>query len=333
MLTKTQSKLLPFLEEYEKVGEILCPYMMRTPTPNYASELLSTDGAGFRHTRVGDLNLSPLETKKLEKGSKVNIFLGSSSLFGIGSSENKFTIPSYLSNLGLNNPINYGIPAFNSTQELIAYLIYRPKDVEIERIIIFSGINNFTLKEIGKVALPNMNPLFNNDIITFNINRDKSFKLLTKTLIKKILAKVNIDQYSLSQVQNDKNTKKFNPINQTINDLQTINLISKGTRSKLYFFFQPLASLLGKELSSEEKRILDSLKSLNITTEFLNKKIISQYNKSIKLLEEYCKHESINYFNLNNELKINTKDWFFSDSIHLTDLGYKICSEFIASVL
>ena len=178
-----------------------------------------------------------------------------------------------------------------------------------------------------------MNPLFNNDIVTFNINRDKSFMVLVNILLKKIFSKINPDQYLKKQVKNDQNTNKFNPINQTINDLQTINFLSKGTKSKLYFFFQPLTSLLSKEFSLEEKKILDSLKSKNSTTEFLNKKIVSQYSKSIKSLEEYCKNESINYYNLNNELKLKATDWFFSDSIDLTDLGYKICSEFIESVL
>ena len=113
--------------------------MMRTSTPNYKSNLISTDEAGFRHTKVGNLNLSPLSKKKFKKDMKVNIFLGSSALFGIGASKNKYTIPSFLAKYGINNPINFGIPAFNSTQELISFLLFRPQEVEIERIIIFLG--------------------------------------------------------------------------------------------------------------------------------------------------------------------------------------------------
>jgi len=331
MLTNTQKKLLPFLGEYEKLGEILCPYIMRTSTPNYRSNLISTDEAGFRHTKLGNYDLSPLSKNILKKDMKVNIFLGSSSLFGIGASNNKYTIPSWLAKYGINNPINFGIPAFNSTQELISFLLFKPQEVEIERIIIFSGINNFTLKEVGKCSLPNISPLFNNDIVTFNINKDKSSRELIKALLNKFISKINLNKKHANK--QTLITRQFDPINQTINDLKIINSIAKNSNSKLYFFFQPLASLMNKKFSVEEQMILDSLKNNNYETRFLNKKIISQYNKSIKFLESFCKEESISYFNLNNELKTNSDDWFFSDSVHLTDYGYSICSDFIKSVL
>ncbi len=332
MLTDTQKKLLPFLAEYEKLGEILCPYMMRTTTPNYKSNMISTDEAGFRYTKVGNYDLSPLSKNILKKDMRVNILLGSSALFGIGASNNKYTIPSCLAKKGINNPINFGIPAFNSTQELISFLLFRPQKIEIERIIIFSGINNFTLKEIGKCSLPNISPLFNNDIVTFNINKDKSSKELIKALLKKFISQININNQK-NENKKDPYTEQFDPINQTINDLKIIHSIAKNENSKLYFFFQPLASLMNKKFSVEEKMIFDSLKSKSYETKFLNKKIISQYNEKINFLESFCKEESISYFNLNNELKTKSDDWFFSDSVHLTDYGYSICSNFIKSVL
>ena len=66
-------------------------------------------------------------------------FCGGSAAFGVGTTNDKFTIPSLINSQSDTTWFNFGVRASNSTQELLLFQFYLPK---VDKVVLYSGINN-----------------------------------------------------------------------------------------------------------------------------------------------------------------------------------------------
>ena len=157
-------ELAPQLELYDKIGIEWMPHLMFIQTRNFRSEIVNTDCCGLRFNEKPNLNQSIFNEKITGKKS---VLIGGSTAFGVGSSSDQKTISSLLSNSPDYHFYNLGGRAFNGFQELILYQSLVDKLTEIEKIVIFSGLNdlyffsgmNFDDNFIGPFFLVNNFPM------------------------------------------------------------------------------------------------------------------------------------------------------------------------------
>jgi len=131
------------MQEYDFAGQDFVLYSMFTQKKLFSSDCINTDRFGFRYSKYKNENIS-VETE-LYSNDKVNILIGGSSVFGVGSTNDENTISSYLSESTGEKWINIGIRAGNSFQEYITLLKILNKFKNIGNIVFMSGINDIYL--------------------------------------------------------------------------------------------------------------------------------------------------------------------------------------------
>lgn len=319
-------KIAPYINDYNKIGESFCPYLMRVSTPNYSSTTINTDPYGFRISHKPDGSIiSPYELC-LSSHQSLNLCLGSSALFGVGSSTDRTTITSHLAKLGINNPINTGIRACNSTQELIAFLLLYPHiKNRLERVIIFSGINNLTLNFVGSPTLPFLNPLFNTEAQALNVNKHKSIKHLSSLLFTELLSRFKL-RSTIS-----KTLPGMPPQFHTITMLDQIKSLCHHNNIPLYFIMQPIASICEKKFSPEESLLINLLNTKD--NKYLRNSLAHEFNSYLSAVENFCLENNICFLDSNKYLSNSANNWYFVDSVHLSDDGNRACAEIIYQLI
>lgn len=147
-IEKLTPHMAAYAGEFADAGNIhWLPYIMYFHPYNYRSPTVNTDEIGFRLSETGDLRTSVATAKSHEA---VRLIVGSSTVFGIGASADRHTLASRLSeNDDRPEPwLNFGGRSFNSTQELMLFVLHRHRLPKIKEIILFSGFNNLGLARL-----------------------------------------------------------------------------------------------------------------------------------------------------------------------------------------
>jgi hypothetical protein len=319
--------IAPYINEYNNIGECFCPYIMRISTPDYRSRVINTDSLGFRYTIMQDGKvISPFQSL-LSLSEPLTLCLGASALFGVGTSSDSTTIPSYLDTFGIQNPLNAGIRACNSTQELNAFSFLFPfvKD-RLERVIIFSGINNLTLDFVGSPALPYLNSLFNSESIKLALNKSNSLRYLSKLLFVEILSRVKSDRSNKRAV-----VPRMPASFHTTAMLEQVKALCDQICIPVYFFMQPIASVCKTSHSSEEDALLNSLRTID--SQYLRSRLLDHIDEYGVEIEKHCSERGIYFLDVNDHLANSHDSWYFVDSIHLSDDGSKACAKIISQYI
>ena len=138
---ESRNRLLPQMVEYDRVGDVWTPYLMKCDTPSISFDSVNTDKWGLRKTV--DSTGSLVDLDNLDSYEQIGVVLGPSVAFGVGASHDSKTVPSILSQSGDTLWLNFGGRAYNSTQEMLKLVLHMPR--KVDRIIVFSGVNNLTL--------------------------------------------------------------------------------------------------------------------------------------------------------------------------------------------
>lgn len=316
-------KLCPQFKTYDDIRHVYCNFLMFVQSPGIRSSVCNTDIYGMRFNSKN--NLYPTKSifeEYLEfskNNDEQNIVLGGSQVFGIGSTDDQNTIPSILSKITGNYFCNLGGRAFNGTQEIIQFLLLINNFNNLKKIIVISGINDLFMFSNNAFLNNFPGPIYNNQFFI------KSLKDLGANFKDKIIRKLKLKK--------DLHLDKFPEI--TLKDIIKRNIeiwsmIAKGLNIKLDFYLSPYVFWAKKNaLLSKEEKVL-----INNKTEY--DRVYEKLNNSYSLVhDEYdncCKEKLINFYDLNKMLfKFSEKkEWLFTDRVHLTDLGYKYCAEFIS---
>ena len=195
-LINAKYKYSPQMQEYDSLGQDYVLYSMFTQKNNFVGKHIRTDKFGFRLSKYLDKYISV--ESELYSTDKINIILGGSTVFGVGATNDDYTIASYMSDITKEKWINIGIRAANSFQEYITLIKLLNKIKNIGKIVIMSGINDIYLN----LGVNNKNELddcifgkseFDETMKNHNINK-YSFK-------KKFVAKI-ISLYKGTELNN-----------------------------------------------------------------------------------------------------------------------------------
>lgn len=318
-------ELEPQMKTYGAIGYDWKPFIMHIQQSNFRSRIVNTDNFGLRFNDQ-EISNSIFDEKGLIK-KKFGAIVGASAVFGVGSTLDKYTIPSFLTKNTELHYYNLGGRGYCGFQEIIFFNSLIKNLKKIQQVIIFSGVNdifmNIYINNYDKILGP-----------MFYTNEFKEKMKKESINWKKKLKQQFVNFFSKSNLSNEK--LEIN----TIEDIFKIikrNLISwatikNGMNVKLFYFLQPTPNWCKKELSNEEDIIFKELdKGSRRTHECLKLLNLDLYHKYKKFLSETCRELNINFYDCNDYFSKDefNKKWLFIDRVHLTDLGNKLISEFI----
>ncbi len=345
--------LTPQMETYDNLGIKWHPYIMFFQKPNYKSRVVNTDKFGFRFNQVKNNRYSPFsDFKKSEE--ELSFIVGSSTVFGVGASNDSNTISSIISKETNDKFLNFGCRAHVSSQELILFSQISSRFKKIKNVIIFSGLNDLYISSLRGLE-SELSPFFFSNQFSERMNNGLISK--KRKLLKYLLSPIygdNIDYENIAYKDLFKNIffypknqpSFFDTSNNSFDVLFTISQIKKNLYIwkklsesypfNLIFVLQPTLDWMSKPASKEEKQIFDYGDKYGdklLIRDVLKKEIYKDYSVSLKNI---CESLEIRFFDANLDLKESFKkdDWIFVDrGGHMTDHGYASVGKYIKDIL
>jgi hypothetical protein len=305
--------------------------------PKYVSQSVNTDEYGQRYTKLDDgARLSMANIK-----DKCDLIIGSSATFGVGATDDRYTIASVLSNLKGRQVISLSGRAYNSRQELLLFIQHMLDFKKIENVIIISGANNLYVSSFhDKYSIPFFwSASFYNLADRIGLSRKKlALATFFDILGFREIDWVNVDRSNvIRQILNGKLNQSYSEKNLSIDisaaadrtsqDLLIFKKLSQSLGFNLVFCLQPVAGWFKKPFLEQELSLFEktSKQTKELMKQFCSQSTYKEYKANIT---EVCRKNEISFHDLNSNIEISD-EWFFVDRVHLTNLGYARVAEYI----
>ena len=243
-----------------------------------------------------------------------------------------------------------GCPAFSGFQEIILFQSLANYLTKIDKIVIFSGLNDILLTNHISIYDPILGPFFfSNAFLEGMTNATLNWKRSLAKFFLNPFTKDNIhwnlikkkELYDYFIKKKSYKSDKLTDREENLKNLMKRNLIcwsniQKAMGVKVIYVLQPKPNWCNKDLSEEESKMFKELDSLSYkTVQTLRLLDFAKFNSYRTYLTEICDNLDIEFIDSNDYISSKNfhKEWLFVDRVHMTDLGYKYISEMILSRL
>ncbi len=325
-------KLTPYMDSYSREfadsGNInWLPYTMYFHPLNYRSDVVNTDGSGFRYSMQRGRQYSVTDWNGIDV---CRVIAGSSTAFGIGASTDLHTLASRLSE---HDPIgvpwmNFGGRSFNSTQEMILFSLHRHQLPKVERVILLSGFNDLGLARLPKRLRMEHGAFFMCNEF-FDAMRKKKQSRFSKWLNAGDARESEDELPSLGE-QIDY------AVTLTLRNLANWHAMCVQMGAKLTFVLQPLANWVRKTGSPEEEILfLAREKQGGFAEQYGDILAHGAYVSYRDRLYEGAKALDVPFIDLTSHIRAAIADdfWLFVDRIHFTDQGHDVVSRLLVNLV
>ncbi|WP_205951202.1 SGNH/GDSL hydrolase family protein [Pantoea stewartii] len=322
-----RQSLIPYMREYEEKftdsGLVRwLPYLMYFHPTSHVSPVVNTDSFGFRYTEKDKRNFSVAEHNSAP-GYK--LLAGSSTVFGIGASQDRWTLSSRMSERDPDGArwINFGGRSFNSTQELQLLTLYHQHLPKIDEIVLFSGFNNLGLAR-QPAAMRGDNGAFFNCHTFFEALESKNGRGLRWPFQNKPQA---VSESVPGMEQQIAFASEL-----TLNHLTVWQAMANMLGAKITYILQPLSGWVRDKGSVEEEIIFAELDEIGGFSQqygdILKYEVCEEYARQ---LQEGAAKLDIPFINSSPLIRnaIKEDEWMFVDRIHFTDYGHDKVSKII----
>jgi hypothetical protein len=328
------SDLTPQMQGY--VGDFMdpsnlgwLPYIMYFHPANFNTDIVSTDGSGFRYTVARGKRYSPTT---LNQAEPVRLLVGSSTVFGTGATADRHTLASRLTE---NDPrdelwVNVGGRAFNSIQEFVHFSLYRHQLPPIKEVVIFSGLNDLVLSRLPAQLRGEHGGFFFSREFFDRLTGKKEKASGLSGWFKK-------DAKDAKQAAQEDGVLPFDEQLQYTADLilrhlDSWRIVCAAIGAKLTYVLQPLADWVRPIGSREERAIFAELDHQGSFREtYRDVCAVETHRAFVECLQPGIAAMGVNFIDFTPVLaKAALPDqWLFVDRIHFTDEG----SEVVAKLL
>lgn len=320
-------EILPQMRDYDTLEEekVWLPYVMTFQPPRRLTPSFTTDENGFRTTLWKGRPLS-WETYRSSEYPRAAL-IGASVAFGVGASSDAFTLASLLNRAGSRVWFNFSGRAFNSTQELLIFLLYLTSDVKT--VLIFSGVNNLVLSYLSRETSPIYNSFHSQSVFERGLRSGlvTGVRGSLRLLAREIISKLSIPLDGKSPFSNQ--DKYPHVVSCFHRDLQLWALLREAMGFQLHFVFQPIASWINKDFTLEEEEIFSILDQIDPTGSWdgLLAYLMGQKDRYRSDIRQVCQQLKVPFVDLNMNPSFTERRWLFADRAHLTDEGYRLTAE------
>ena len=317
-----------YSDEFADSGNInWLPYTMYFHPFNYRSDVVNTDGSGFRYSVQGGRQYSVTDHTGI---NTCGVIAGSSTVFGIGASADIHTLASRMSE---NDPhgvpwINFGGRSFNSTQELILFSLHRHQLPETKDVLLLSGFN-----DLGLARLPKRLRLEHGAFFMCNEFYDAMLKKKQSRFSKWFNAsktRETEDDVPSLEEQIDY------AVTLTLRNLANWHAMCVQMGTQLTFVLQPLANWV-RETGSPEEEVLFSAreKQGGFAEQYGDILAHSTYAAYRDHLQAGAKALGVPFIDLTRHIQATIADdfWLFVDRIHFTDQGHDFVSRLLLDLV
>jgi hypothetical protein len=236
---------------------IFFPTRWYTNKLNFNGKYVTTDKSGFR-----------IDSNKTTKTKNI-AFFGGSTMFSISTKQSE-TIPDQI-NFENFNSLNFGVGGYSSTVEIPTFIEAINKFQNIRIAVFYDGVNEFgryieMLQDKAPIDLFTYVGYYYKPGIVFSMNEAQlqnnqiSYKSSFLWLCLRLKEKIN----AMIQPTNKTNLEDVATkiADQYLNNLEIIDIISKGKKIKPLFFWQPNIFTTKKELTNSELKIVSKDKTI-----------------------------------------------------------------------
>jgi len=322
------SDLTPQMQGY--VGDFMDPnnlgwltYVMYFHPANFNTDIVSTDGSGFRYTVARGKRYSPAT---LNRGA-VRLLVGSSTVFGTGATADRHTLASRLTENDSRDElwVNVGGRAFNSIQEFVHFSLYRHHLPPIKEVVIFSGLNDLVLSRLPSQLRGEHGGFF--------FSREFFDRLTTK----KASGFSSWFKKDSKEVVQDEGVLPFDEQLQYTADLilrhlDSWRIVCAAIGARLTYVLQPLADWVRPRGSNEEQVIFAELDHQGSFRETYRDVCAVETHKAfVERLQPGVAAMGVNFIDFTPVLaKAALPDqWLFVDRIHFTDEGSDVVAKLL----
>lgn len=305
------------------------PYLMYFHPADYRSEVVNTDSIGFRLTEGKDEQASP--GGRLPK-DPVKLVVGSSSVFGVGATNDSATLSSRLwSRYAPRRPwLNFGGRSHNSTQELLLFTLYRHLLPPVEEIVIYSGFNNLGLSKLPSAVQGDHGAFY---LCNDYFEKIGELRKRTKKSGGAFRRAAAADADPPVPAISDQIT---HAADLTLRHLDTWRVLAGALGARLSFVLQPLAPWVRDRPAPQEAVLFRELDELFSFTRMHGDVTAPEVGRRYAAaLREGCARQGVTFLDMNPVLAdaIAPDDWVFVDRCHCTDAGYDTVARLLAEQL
>lgn len=324
----------PQMRLYEEMpAGVSFPYSMMGNPPNFRSKEINTDIFGYRASKFRGqfVNL-----ENAADFTQVNILLGGSTVFGVGSSSDATTIPSLLSDLTGEPWLNFGVRAAVSFQEYIHFIQHFKKVKKLGRVVFFSGMNDIYRNLADNVATTyDKRFQIQNELYAKNSARRIAYAYAMSLIMRK-----EVNEY-LTGYEEGGDFTDLSAEEMGVKNLEEIfdrnfhlySALAEYSGFGLAYFIQPLFPLTGK--NGEEREIASILRNeqAQAKTNWASTKarIINEYQSIRASMFDLAGRYRLPLYDTNSHF--NTPEALFVDNVHLSDAGSARAAEVIYETL
>ncbi|MEV6977966.1 Inducer of phenazine A [Kitasatospora sp. NPDC093806] len=325
-----------YTEELYEDGRLRwLPYTMYFHPAEHRSAIVNTDRFGFRYSHGPDGARAALGDGERPAGP-VNLLVGSSMAFGVGATTDAATIASRLwsAHAPARPWLSVAGRSFNSTQELVLFLLHRHLVPEIDRIVVVSGFNNLGLARQPQSPNWDHGAYFQHNEFTEKMAADRPARKRDGLFGRRGAGGPALD--TGNSPRPDAATQVAVGAELTLRHLDSWRLLAKATGAELSFALQPMATWVREQPAPEEQLLFDELDEMFSFTEVFGDIIAPATGQAYaEALRAGCERLGVPFTDLNPLLgaAASAKDWLFTDRAHLTDLGYDTVTGLLADQL
>lgn len=330
MSLEKRNKIAPQMSDYDQIGEEWVPYLMRADRATRQFASVRTDRWGMRYSVRADGTPLTVDTLAAAEGMPLcNVLLGSSAVFGVGSSSDAHTISSFLARDTKQDWLNFGGRAYNSTQEAIRLMLHLPP--RLRNIIVFSGVNNLTLAFVSSSTSPVYNSFFSQSVFERAMSNPSGGYIGVRRALIRLGQEINHRFFGIAPapVREELGDAYADVIRCFERDLRVLKCLADGVGARLIFAMQPLATWLDKALSPEEQSIFTILDTMSGDWVVLADQISKVRDQYFYDVSRLCAKVDVAFCNLNVSPEFLLKEWLFVDRIHLTDRGCELAADIL----
>jgi hypothetical protein len=315
------------MREYDRIGDQWVPYLMRADHAARDFTSVRTDRWGMRYTVRADgapLTVDTLAARGWQPSC--NVLLGSSAVFGVGSSSDAHTISSYLTRDTSQDWLNFGGRAYNSTQEVVRLMLHLPP--KLKNIVVFSGVNNLTLAFLSSSTSPVYNSFFSQSVFERAMSNPPGEYIGVRRALNRLGKEINHRFFGTipAPVRAELGDAYADVMSCFDRDLRVLKCLADGVGARLIFAVQPLATWLDKNLSSEEQSIFTVLDTMSDDWAVLADQISRVRDRYFEDVSRVCVKAGVAFCNLNLAAEFRLEEWLFVDRVHLTDRGCELAA-------